>query len=393
MKKIALIVLSLGLFISGCSIGSNEEKDNKKSNGQTVLSTYSISENHYKTGTSFEAGAARGLVNRLNTRLDIDEFETGLMRIATESFSTEDYYFQSGSFLDKDTINMLVKRKRVEEEVSEEKGDKKKDKTKPPNIGLNPPLPEGPPETLEKRNAKAPLYLANILEHNYYVAKDNNEKELGGVVIGLAMNSVHYYEEQHGYPREVQISDEVLLKQGKEMAQKILPILQEKDPQLRDVPIVFAIYRQEGKGSLVPGSFLAYTQVDKGDGQVEDWKHIDEEYYLFPSAEADEAYREDATIVKNFNAKLADYFKDDYTAVIGKGFYQDGQLKEMKLEIPVKFSGKSDIIAFTQFVGGNVMHYFPNYVKVQVTIKSINRPEAIIIRDVKQDEPLMKILN
>ncbi|WP_042761660.1 CamS family sex pheromone protein, partial [Streptococcus sobrinus] len=71
--------------------------------------------------------------------------------------------------------------------------------------------------------AKAPLYLANILEHNYYVAKDNNEKELGGVVIGLAMNSVHYYEEQHGYPREVQISDEVLLKQGKEMAQKILP--------------------------------------------------------------------------------------------------------------------------------------------------------------------------
>lgn len=388
-------MLSLGLFISGCSIGGKEEgnESSGKESEQATLSEYSISNDYYKTQIPFEEGAAPGSVNRLNNRLDIDEFETGLMRIANESFSTEDYFYQNGSFLDQDTINALVKRKRIEEEVPEEKDDKKKDKNKQPNIGLNPPLPEGPPETLEKRNEKAPLYLADVLEQDYYVANDNGEMELGGVVIGLAMNSVHYYEEQHGYPREVKISDEEILKQGKEMAQKILPILQSQDEQLKDVPIVFAIYRQGEKSSLVPGSFLAYTTVDKGDDQVEDWKSIDEEYYLFPSAEADEAYREDATIVKNFDAKLADYFKDDYTAVIGKGFYQDGQLKEMDLEIPVQFSGKSDIIGFTQFVAGNIMHYFPNYVKVQATITSIDGPEAIIIRDVKDDEPLIKILN
>ncbi len=29
------------------------------------------------------------------------------------------------------------------------------------------------------------------------------------------------------------------------------------------------------------------------------------------------------------------------------------------------------------------MEYFPNYMKVQVTIKSVERPEAIIIREAK----------
>ncbi len=31
--------------------------------------------------------------------------------------------------------------------------------------------------------------------------------------------------------------------------------------------------------------------------------------------------------------------------------------------------------------------------KVQVTIKSVERPEAIIIREAKQDEPYVKILD
>ena len=39
------------------------------------------------------------------------------------------------------------------------------------------------------------------------------------------------------------------------------------------------------------------------------------------------------------------------------------------------------------------MEYFPNYMKVQVTIKSVERPEAIIIREAKQDEPYVKILD
>ncbi len=124
MKKIALAVLSLGLLVSGCSTGlKKEEKIVEKSGGakeQAIVPKYSISDDYYKTTVPFDPGEARGLVVQgLNSRLDIDEFETGLMRIAKESFSTKDYLFGGGKILTGQKIQMLVKRKRTDAEQKE----------------------------------------------------------------------------------------------------------------------------------------------------------------------------------------------------------------------------------------------------------------------------------
>ncbi|PGZ02035.1 hypothetical protein COE30_23785 [Bacillus cereus] len=398
MKKIALAVLSLGLLVSGCSAGADKDEKVVEKSGkakeQAIVPKYSISDEYYKTTVPFDAGAARGLVVQgLNTRLDIDEFETGLMRIAKESFSTKDYFFKGGSVLDAKTVQMLVKRKRTDAEQKELEDSLKKDAVKFPNIGLNPALGEGS-ESLEVKNKKNPIYISNILEHDYYVKKGEKDVERGGIVVGLAMNSVQYYEEEHGYPREAAIPDEKMLAEGKKMAQEILKVMHQKDPSTKNVPITFAIYRQAPKSSLVPGNFVSYANVEKGSEAVEDWKQINEKYYLFPSEQAKtDNKREDLARVSNFKAKLSDYFQGDYTAVIGTGMYKDDELKEMKLEIPVQFNGKAEIIGFTQYVAGLVMEYFPNYMKVQVTIKSVERPEAIIIREAKQDEPFVKILD
>lgn len=178
------------------------------------------------------------------------------------------------------------------------------------------------------------------------------------------------------------------------MAQEILKVMHQKKPDIKNVPITFAIYRQSPKSALVPGNFVSYANVEKGSETVEDWKQINEKYYLFPSEQAKtDNKREDLARVSNFKAKLSDYFQGDYSAVIGTGMYRDEELKEMKLDIPVQFNGKAEIIGFTQYVAGLVMEYFPNYMRVQVTIKSVERPEAIIIREAKQDEPLVKILD
>ncbi len=62
-----------------------------KAKEQAIVPNYSISDEYYKTTIPFEGGNARGLVVQgVSNRLDIDEFETGLMRIAKESFSTKD---------------------------------------------------------------------------------------------------------------------------------------------------------------------------------------------------------------------------------------------------------------------------------------------------------------
>ncbi|MGE1216991.1 CamS family sex pheromone protein [Bacillus toyonensis] len=398
MKKIALAVLSLGLLVSGCSAGAGKDEKVAEKSGkakeQAVVPKYAISDEYYKTTVPFDAGSARGLVVQgLNNRLDIDEFETGLMRIAKESFNTKDYFFKGGSTLDDQTVKMLVKRKRTDAEQKELESKLKKDAVKFPNIGLNPALGEGS-ESLEVKNKKNPIYISNILEHNYYVKKGDKDVELGGIVVGLAMNSVQYFNEEHGYPREAKIEDEKMLAEGKKMAQEILKVMHQKKPDIKNVPITFAIYRQSPKSALVPGNFVSYANVEKGSETVEDWKQINEKYYLFPSEQAKtDNKREDLARVSNFKAKLSDYFQGDYSAVIGTGMYRDEELKEMKLDIPVQFNGKAEIIGFTQYVAGLVMEYFPNYMRVQVTIKSVERPEAIIIREAKQDEPLVKILD
>ncbi|EMN7731019.1 MULTISPECIES: CamS family sex pheromone protein [Bacillus] len=398
MKKIALAILSLGLLVSGCSAGADKDEKVAEKSGkakeQSVVPKYAISDEYYKTTIPFDGGNARGLVVQgLNSRLDIDEFETGLMRIAKESFNTKDNFLKGGSALDTQVIQMLVKRKRTDAEQKELEDKLKKDAVKFPNIGLNPALGTGS-ESLEVKNKKNPIYISNILEHDYYVKKGDNSEERVGMVVGLAMNSVQYFNEEHGYPREAAISDEKMLAEGKKMAQEILKVIHQKQPDTKNIPITFAIYRQAPKSSLVPGNFVSYANVEKGSETVEDWKQINEKYYLFPSEQAKtDNKREDLARVSNFKAKLSDYFQGDYTAVIGTGMYRDDELREMKLDIPVQFNGKAEIIGFTQYVAGLVMEYFPNYMKVQVTIKSVERPEAIIIREAKQDEPLVKILD
>ncbi|ALC54914.1 MULTISPECIES: CamS family sex pheromone protein [Bacillus] len=398
MKKIALAILSLGLIVSGCSAGADKDEKVAEKSGkakeQSVVPKYAISDEYYKTTIPFDGGNARGLVVQgLNSRLDIDEFETGLMRIAKESFNTKDNFLKGGSALDTQVIQMLVKRKRTDAEQKELEDKLKKDAVKFPNIGLNPALGTGS-ESLEVKNKKNPIYISNILEHDYYVKKGDNSEERVGMVVGLAMNSVQYFNEEHGYPREAAIPDEKMLAEGKKMAQEILKVIHQKQPDTKNIPITFAIYRQSPKSSLVPGNFVSYANVEKGSETVEDWKQINEKYYLFPSEQAKtDNKREDLARVSNFKAKLSDYFQGDYTAVIGTGMYRDDELREMKLDIPVQFNGKAEIIGFTQYVAGLVMEYFPNYMKVQVTIKSVERPEAIIIREAKQDEPLVKILD
>ncbi len=52
----------------------------------------------------FKAGKARLNNGTAEYKADIDEFETGLMRLAQDSFSTDDYLFQEGQYLDEDTV-------------------------------------------------------------------------------------------------------------------------------------------------------------------------------------------------------------------------------------------------------------------------------------------------
>ena len=213
---------------------------------------------------------------------------------------------------------------------------------------------------------------------------------MGGVAIGLAMNSVHYYtKEKYGAVYEKNISRAVLEREGKKMAQEVVNRLR-GIKELRDVPITVGLFEQQSRSSVVPGNFFAFGEVSQGSNNIGSWKDVKEEYILFPSEKAQKDHRDDLTFFQNFKQDVETYFPN-FNGVIGKGFYLDGQLQELNINIPIQFYGKAEAIGFTQYVTGLVMEHFPSYVSVQVNISSVMGPEALIVKKPDQDEPFVHI--
>ena len=104
MKKILLLSLAVMLVTSACAPNLSDDKEtvqqtnNKKE--KAVIPKYSISDDYYRTILPFKAGVARGLVAaNLNNRLDAQEFETGLMRLSTDSYSPKNMCIKKASTL------------------------------------------------------------------------------------------------------------------------------------------------------------------------------------------------------------------------------------------------------------------------------------------------------
>ncbi|MCM3176285.1 CamS family sex pheromone protein [Cytobacillus horneckiae] len=387
MKKIMMILFALTLLLAGCAPNFNKQEEvieeNENADEQAIIPNYNISDSYYRTILPFKPSEARGLVvNNINTKYDLTEFETGLMRVAQNNFDTEKFFFQEGQHLDRDTIRSWLNREYTAGQLKKHKLEENE------NLGLNPIDDEK--GDIEERNEKAPIYLAHILEHNYLV-KDGDEKvKLGGVVIGLAMNSVHYYQkEQYGATFETPIGHKKIEEEGKKMAEEILTRLRGMEG-LENVPITIALFEQQSRTSVVPGNFFAYAHAGEGSNKLGGWEKVDEKYVLFPSGEAEKNHREDLTSFLNFKQDVEKYFPN-FNGVIGNGFYIGDQLNQLNIEIPIQFYGKAEAVGFTQYVTSRIMNMFPEYISVQVNITSVNGPEALIVRESNASEPFVHI--
>ncbi|CAM3862500.1 CamS family sex pheromone protein [Cytobacillus oceanisediminis] len=387
MKKIMMFALSLSLLLAGCAPNFNKQEEvvqeDKNEEDKAIIPNYKISDKYYRTLLPFEPSESRGLVvNNISTKYDINEFETGLMRVAQNTFDPDNYLFQEGQYLKRDTVRAWLNRKFTEAQLKERKLKEEE------NIGLNPIIADG--GNIDKNNEKSPIYLAHILEHNYLVKNDDGKVGLGGIVIGLAMNSVHYYQkEQYGATYETKIKHEVLEREGKKMAEEVLQRVRQIK-ELKDVPVTIALFEQEARTSVVPGSFFAYANAPKGSSKLGGWEDINEKYVLYPSNEAEKNHRDDLTAFLNFKQDVETYFPN-FNGVIGKAFYAQDQLQEVNIDIPIQFYGKAEGIGFTQYVTGLVVKHFPEYISVQVNISSVNGPEALVVRKADQSEPFVHI--
>lgn len=386
MRKLSIALLSLSLLLGACAPNFQKREEvvdqPKNTKEEAIIPKYKISDKYYQVILPFKPSGARGLtVNNLNTRYDINEFEMGLMRVAQNAFDPDQYVFREGQILKKGTVEAWLERKYTKKQLVE------LEKKEEDNIGLN-PVDEGVGD-IAARNEKSPMYLAHILEQDFLVKGENDKYKLGGVAIGLALNSVHYYQkERYGDTFHVNINQQVMEREGKRIAQEVLKRLRSMD-ELRNVPITIALFEQANIESVVPGNFFAYTTVKQG-ANIDKWEKVSEKYYLFPSKDAREKYREDAVAFDNFKQDVEKYFPN-FNGVVGKAHYVGGQLKELNISIPIQFYGKAEGIGFTQYVTGLVMEHFPKYISVSVSVTSVNGPESLIVRKADQDQPTVHI--
>ncbi|WP_456272583.1 CamS family sex pheromone protein [Bacillus sp. AK031] len=370
------------LLLSGCAPAFEKQdqvvQEDENKTEKAIIPNYQISDDYYKKLLPYESTDTRGMVvNNLHSRYDIDVFESGLVRMAKNSFSTDQYLFKEGQILDKETIQSWLNRKFTSEQL-EEKGLSEKE-----NTGLN------PVENTPNDGKDSPIYLAHMIEHNYLEKVEDDKIHLAGVVIGLAMNSVSYYQDQsNGVTRETKISHEEVQQQGKQIAQEVINRLREK-PELDGVPITIALYEQSSKDSVSPGSYFAYTNVEAGAGTINEWKSVDEQHYFFPSVQAEEAHPEDMKVFNSFKEKMETYFPN-YVGVVGSAFYKDGVLESLDIDIPIQFNGKAETIGYTQYAAELAAELFPKKIDVEIEITSADGPEALIVIN-KEDEPFVHI--
>ncbi|MBR3215229.1 MAG: CamS family sex pheromone protein [Exiguobacterium sp.] len=383
-KQLVIPTIASALLLSGCSmkIPMGEEEatpTGDETAAEGVTQAIEARDSYYQMVIPFKPAAARGLAQRqVSSSLELEEVELGLMRHSTDAFDPEKFAYQEGQLLNAEDVSRLLARK---------------DKSNEGLTPLNPAYADGKAEVEDDKfvdaNKKSPLYLASIVEQNY-MTKEDSGYQVGGVSFALILNREYVFQApNYGPTYTVKLDQKKVIAEGERMANELVSQLRKRE-DFKDLDINVALYMKSTQGSPTPGNYIKSAFVGTAN-QVKsgDWKAIDEKYYYFPSTSATSDVREDAQKFTLFSDRIADLFPD-YSGMIGKGFYQNGDLSRMEIDIPIQFYSRAELVGFTQHVVGlleNRWEYSRN-VPVRINVTSLGGdPEVTIVFEDGMDSP------
>lgn len=399
MKRTIILLISTIFLLAACN---NNQKDNQSHKDQSgskdsqntnqvkqIATDKNVQGDNYRTILPFKESQARGLLqDNMANSYNGEDFESGLLTLSKEVFPTNKYLYQDGQYLDKKTINAYLNPKYTKKEIDKMSEKEKKSKKANENLGLN---PSHNGETDEEKIAEqSPAYLSNILEQDFYGNNDSKAKNIKGMTIGLAMNSVYYYQkEKNGETYSKKLDDKEIEKQGKQMASEMLSRLRENS-DLKDIPIHFAIYKQSGQDSITPGEFIAGATADDGKTKINEWDTIKEKSALLPSSTAEDYNETLNNNFKQFNDNLQSYFSN-FTQAVGKVKFVNKKPKQLTVDLPIDYYGQAETIGITQYVTEQAEKYFDNIDEYEIRIKDGNTPRALISKSKDDKEPQVHI--
>ncbi|MBW4836339.1 CamS family sex pheromone protein [Staphylococcus capitis] len=399
MKRTIILLISTIFLLAACNNNQKDNQSDKEESGsknsqntnqvKQIATDKNVQGDNYRTILPFKESQARGLLqDNMANSYNGEDFESGLLTLSKEVFPTNKYLYQDGQYLDKKTINAYLNPKYTKKEIDKMSENEKKSKKANENLGLN---PSHNGETDEEKIAKqSPAYLSNILEQDFYGNNDSKAKNIKGMTIGLAMNSVYYYQkEKDGETYSKKLDDKEIEKQGKQMASEMLSRLRENS-DLKDIPIHFAIYKQSGQDSITPGEFIAGATADDGKTKINEWDAIKEKSALLPSSTAEDYNETLNNNFKQFNDNLQSYFSN-FTQAVGKVKFINKKPKQLTVDLPIDYYGQAETIGITQYVTEQAEKYFDNIDEYEIRIKDGNTPRALISKSKDDKEPQVHI--
>ena len=350
MKK-AKILLSLmltGALLSACGNiekGTSNISPNQGGEEQQVVTGKQDGSNYQAliTDGKYQTSRARGLTATiLNSNYNARNFEKGLLELSKSEFKTDNYLYQEGQLMDREFILRLVNRKS-----------------------------DGNPQGLNPAEQGEPIVFQQILEQDYYL-KDS--RELGGISLGIALNSVDYSGDT---PKE--ISDDTVRSEGERVASLILEQLREL-PGAADVPVKIGLFKQGTKDEIAGGNFFA-SAVSKSGSELSEWQDVNEKYIALPSKGKETLATEDGLENKytDFKNSVLNFFPNS-SGITGVAYYRDNELQKFSITIETKYFAETEILNLTQFVAQTVEQVFNVAGDTEVVIKTLNGFESLIVK-------------
>lgn len=388
-------IIPVAILLSGCLNNLDTEvpqKENTKPDEVTVQTTANqLSSEHYRaviTDGSYELGASASADHQLSSASNTKAFEDGLLRISKEIFPTDQYYMQEGQLINSNAMTSWLARESEDNPeglnpaLSKKESESRQDISSQESVdpASNPEGQESENENESSENEQVqvsestPIYLAQILEKNIMVETDQGFA-LGGIVIGLAMNSTYEYTDNEGVVYHQDISMGEMRERGKQYANMIVGRLRNTE-QLRSVPIVVGIYRLAPENENVGGTYVL-DGISREGNSVTDWTDHNEHRVALP-ATSDDAHQQYAYF-DNFSDHVSNFFPN-LNGISGEAFYIDNGLASLRIEIVTQFYQKSEITALSQYVTDMAQQYLPEGVEIEIDIVSATGTEAYVGR-------------
>lgn len=397
IRKSVSVVLACLMLSGGVTQVRSESENNQQVSPDEVTvqtTTNQLSSDYYRaviTDGQYQMGASASSNYNLSSAANIRAFEEGLLRISKQVFPTEQYYMQEGQIIDESTMTSWVARESA---------------TNPE--GLNPALPEeeaeaqssldeslasdesvdpaDDPEDVTEENDEenqqivtnvqsTPIYLSQVTEKNLMVETEEGFG-LGGIVLGLAMNSTYEYTDSEGVIHQQEISVGEMRERGRQFANIIVGRLRNTE-ELRSVPIVVGIYRAAPSDDIVGGTYVL-DGISREGNSVTDWTENNEYRIALPIIEANDQ-SDQYTYFDNFSNEIINFFPN-LNGISGEALYIDGGLASLNVEIVSQFYEQTEITALTQHITDVSQRTLPEGVAIEIKVISDAGIEAYLGR-------------